>query len=107
SPTNGFAPLTITFTNLSTAATNYAWAFGDGHTSTATNPANIYANPGTFSVSLTAVGPGGTNTLTATNLLIVGARPALQTLSLLGNQFVFSFNTIPGKTYFVEYKDTL
>jgi len=29
-PTNGFGPLTVNFTNLSSLATNYAWDFGDG-----------------------------------------------------------------------------
>jgi PKD repeat protein len=106
-PTNGFAPLTVLFTNLSTAATNYSWAFGDGHTSNATNPANIYANPGSFSISLTATGPGGTNVMISTNFVVVSARPALQSLSLNGNQFIFSFNTIPGKSYVLEYKDAL
>src|SRR6185436_1682628 len=38
-PTNGAAPLTVSFTNLSTSATNYSWNFGDGKTSTATNAA--------------------------------------------------------------------
>jgi hypothetical protein len=37
----------------------------------------------------------------------VSARPALQSLSLNGNQFIFSFNTIPGKSYVLEYKDAL
>ena len=63
-PASGTAPLSVSFTNLSTGATNYSWAFGDGHTSTLTNPANTYTNPGTYSVTLTAVGPGGTNALT-------------------------------------------
>src|SRR5262249_5944954 len=71
SPTNGVAPLTVVFTNLSTGATNYSWAFGDGNLSTNTNPANTYTNPGLYSVSLTAIGPGGTNALTRTNYILV------------------------------------
>src|SRR5262249_28086138 len=69
--TNGFAPLTVNFTNLSTGATNYAWDFGDAHSSSATNPVNIYLSAGTYSVSLTAVGPSGTNVLTRTNYILV------------------------------------
>ena len=70
-PTNGVAPLTVTFTNLSSGATNYSWAFGDGHLSSNTNASNTYTNAGTYSVTLTAVGPGGTNTLTRTNYIAV------------------------------------
>ena len=74
-PTNGTAPLSVVFTNLSTGATNYSWAFGDGNTSTLTNPANTYTNPGAYSVTLTAVGPGGTNTLISTNYILAAYPP--------------------------------
>jgi PKD repeat protein len=72
-PTNGFAPLPVVFTNLTTGATNYLWDFGNGTNSTATNPTNVYANAGAYSVKLTAVGAGGTNTLTRTNYVVVQA----------------------------------
>src|SRR5205823_14445629 len=64
SPTSGVAPLTVSFTNLSSGATGYNWDFGDGDSSTNQNPSNIYTNAGSYNVSLTAVGLGGTNTLT-------------------------------------------
>jgi PKD repeat protein len=107
SPTSGLAPLTVTFTNLSTGATNYSWGFGDGNTSTATNPLNTYSNSGAFSVSLTAIGPGGTNAFTATNYIVVNLRPSLVPSPLSGTNFVFSFQTLAGKTYTIEYKDSL
>jgi hypothetical protein len=47
-----------------------SWDFGDGNTSTATNPANIM-NAGSYTVKLTAIGVGGTNTLTRANYIIV------------------------------------
>jgi PKD repeat protein/photosystem II stability/assembly factor-like uncharacterized protein len=75
-PTNGVAPLTVVFTNLSTGATNYLWDFGDGTTSSATNAANTYSNAGSFAVQLTAIGPGGTNTATRTNYVLI-TNPAL------------------------------
>jgi PKD repeat protein len=73
SPTNGLAPLTVSFTNLSSSATNYSWVFGDGKTGTSANPVNTYTNAGVYSVSLTAIGPGGTNTLTRSNYVAVSA----------------------------------
>jgi PKD repeat protein len=81
-PTNGTAPLSVAFTNLSTGATNYSWVFGDGHTSALTNTANTYTNAGTYSVALTAVGPGGTNTLTRANY-IVATNPPLPNMQLV------------------------
>jgi PKD repeat protein/subtilisin-like proprotein convertase family protein len=70
-PTNGMAPLTVVFTNHSSGATNYYWSFGDGNSSTSDNPANVYTNAGTYSVTLTGIGPGGTNSLTVTPCIVV------------------------------------
>ncbi len=70
-PTNGPAPLTVSFTNLSTSATYYTWNFGDGKTSTATNSINTYTNAGIYTVSLTAIGPTGTNSITNINYIVI------------------------------------
>jgi parallel beta-helix repeat protein len=70
-PTNGVAPLTVAFTNLSSSATNYTWTFGDGKSSAVVNPSNTYSNAGTYSVTLAAVGAGGTNVSTRTNYIVV------------------------------------
>jgi PKD repeat protein len=75
--TSGLAPLTVNFTNLSTNATDFAWDFGDGNTSTNTHPSNTYSNAGAFSVSLTAIGLGGTNAVTFTNYITVTNLPPL------------------------------
>lgn len=53
--------LEVTFTNYSQNATSYAWDFGDGETSTEKNPVHTYAMAGTYNVSLTATGAGGTS----------------------------------------------
>lgn len=46
----------ITFTNSSAGSNlSYTWNFGDGGTSTATNPAHTYSNTGTYTVSLIVV----------------------------------------------------
>jgi len=80
-PTSGVVLLPVAFSNASTGATNYSWDFGDGNTSTDINPVDVYTNVGTYSVTLTAVGPGGTNTLTLTNYIVTVSPPPLQ----LGN----------------------
>src|SRR5204863_4628197 len=43
---------TVSFTNQSTGANNYAWTFGDASTSTAANPSHAYASPGNYVVTL-------------------------------------------------------
>lgn len=52
SPTTGANPLSVTFTDASTNAVAWAWDFGDGNTSTQQSPTHSYANPGTYSVTL-------------------------------------------------------
>lgn len=49
----------ISFTNTSVHATSYSWDFGDGGTSTATNPKHTYATAGEFEITLEVTGPGG------------------------------------------------
>lgn len=56
----GCAPLTVQFTNTSLLGEGYLWNFGDGGSSTADDPVYTYTLPGTYTVMLTAYGPGGT-----------------------------------------------
>jgi PKD repeat protein len=64
-PLTGTAPLTVSFTDLSTGTiTSWAWDFGDGGTSTQRNPVHTYQKQGTYKVRLTVSGPAGSNTLT-------------------------------------------
>jgi PKD repeat protein len=104
SPTNGIAPLSVVFTNLSSGASNYAWAFGDGNSSASVNPVNTYSSPGAYSVSLTAVGAGGTNTLTLSNYIVVAALVPVTLGSpwASNGQFGFSFQTLAGQSYSIQ-----
>ncbi len=71
-PVSGFSPLTVNFSNTSTGSiTGYAWTFGDGGTSTVASPSHVYATAGTYTVALTATGPGGSNTQTRSNYVNV------------------------------------
>ena len=72
-PTAGFTPnctgLSCTFTDSSTDSDgtiiSRSWTFGDGGTSTATNPTHPYATGGTYTVVLTVTDDdGGTDTET-------------------------------------------
>ncbi len=65
----------MTFTNNSTDATSYSWTFSGGSPSNSTqaSPTITYNNPGTYSVSLTATGAGGTDSETKTSYITVDA----------------------------------
>jgi serine protease len=82
-PADGYSPMRVQFTDLSTCTATYAycwddgvsygsmevaslggitewsWDFGDGETSTERNPVHTYQNPGNYTVSLSIIGPGG------------------------------------------------
>ena len=73
-PLAGVAPLTVSFSDLSTGTvTGWSWNFGDLATSIQQHPTHVYSDPGTFTVSLTVVGPGGATTETKANYVTVGA----------------------------------
>ena len=74
-PTNGYAPLTVGFTNKSGGASSYLWSFGDGNTSTSTNPVNTFTNPGSYTVTLSAINGSVTNTLALANYIVANPAP--------------------------------
>lgn len=65
----------VIYSNLSQvgATGSVSWTFEGGNpaTSTSTAPSVTYATPGTYSVSLTATNPDGTNTLNRTSYITV------------------------------------
>ncbi len=60
------------FNNLSTQYNTCSWDFGDGSSSTATNPQHTYASPGTYQVRLTVYGDDCTATFIGTVDVIIG-----------------------------------
>jgi serine protease len=69
--------LTATFTDSSTDAqnniTSHSWTFGDGGTSTATNPAHTYAAGGTYSVTETVTDAGGLSSSKTSSVTVTGS----------------------------------
>jgi PKD repeat protein len=71
-PLSGTVPLDVQFTDESTGeAVSWDWAFGDGGVSGARHPAYEYVVTGTYTVSLTVTGPGGTDTEIKTDYISV------------------------------------
>ena len=73
SPTSGPAPLTVTFASSSSNTTLHQWDFeNDGSLDASGQVVGFtYQNAGTYSVSLTATGPGGSNVNTKTDYITV------------------------------------
>lgn len=62
SPGPAGAEQTISFANITVGeVTSWRWDFGDGSSSTERAPTHRYASPGTYSVTLTATGPDGSD----------------------------------------------
>ena len=63
--TEGYAPLTVQFTDLSENATSVSWDFGDRKNSTERNPVHKFTTQGTYTVNLTAINGNGTDSKSA------------------------------------------
>ncbi|MEP7167849.1 MAG: PKD domain-containing protein [Bacteroidota bacterium] len=81
-------PYTAYFHDSSTNAISWLWNFGDGTISTQQNPVHIYANPGSYSVSLTITTSDGC-TYTSTHNYAVNFTP------LVAAPFASTTDSIP------------
>ena len=64
-------PSDVSFSNNSFYSNSYYWDFGDGNTSTLANPVHTYTSFGTFTVSLVAIGPLGTDTIIKNQIISI------------------------------------
>ncbi|MCU0511413.1 MAG: PKD domain-containing protein, partial [Anaerolineae bacterium] len=63
SPSAGVTATTFQFQDTTSGlVSGWSWAFGDGATSSDRSPSHRYAQPGTYTATLTVTGPGGTST---------------------------------------------
>ena len=70
SPTTGYVPLDVQFTDLSTdTPTAWKWDFGDGETSFEQNPVHRYLTPGSYTVCLEASNEFGAAATCKDNLI--------------------------------------
>lgn len=98
-PLVGFAPLQVTFTDASTGTiTNWVWNFGDGQSVTNSTSASVnhtFTTAGNYTVSLTANGPGGTDTKVLSAYLQASSTPQLAGVSVSGGNLAFSGSNCP------------
>jgi gliding motility-associated-like protein len=102
----------VTFTDLSFPITaSQSWDFGDGSTSTTTNPTHVYATAGTYSVTLVEGSGSCQNTVTKASYITVSPSPsaafsASQTQSCsVPFAPVFSNTSTPGCIYTWDFGD--
>ena len=79
---------TVSFENLSLYSTSFIWDFGDGNTSTESNPMHTYDAPGTYNVILQVAGPCGFDNVVLTVEVD-------NIVSIADLDFVESFNIFP------------
>jgi len=73
---SGTVPLTVKFTNSSSRAASYRWSFGDRTPSSMeTSPQHTFTSSGTYEVTLTATGEGGSAT-TSRNVIVKSKAPS-------------------------------
>lgn len=73
---SGCAPLGVAFKDESSNTPKYwSWDFGNGEFSNLQNPSMTYAQPGTYSVTLTVRNGDGTNAITKTGYITVSTSP--------------------------------
>jgi gliding motility-associated-like protein len=85
-PLSGCVPVSVHFSNMSDSG-DYLWEFGDGNTSSSSEPDYQYSVPGSYTVTLTVEASGCENSLTYTDyvnvypLPVAGFHPSSQYLS--------------------------
>jgi PKD repeat protein len=131
---DGFAPATATFTSNSiiperAGIVSYNWNFGDGTSSSETNPTHVYTAPGAYQVNLVLVTGSSFETKQATKTVLVkdpaatgipvfftdGSQvfsglvntvaPVMEVLPVTGLQDAYgtTFDTLNGKLYISDY----
>lgn len=109
SPTAGCGPLTVQFTNASSAnAVTFLWDFPGGtpDNSTEENPTVIYTAPGTYTVTLTVSNAAGSNSTTQTSIVTVNPGPTAGFSSTTnGLNATFTNNSANADTYHWDFGD--
>ncbi|MDG4821740.1 ThuA domain-containing protein [Asanoa sp. WMMD1127] len=99
-PTSGAAPLTVQFSSAGSRdpagqPITYAWAFGDGGTSTAANPSHTYTATGTYTAQLTVRDPGGKTAVANVPIVVGNTTPTVRLTAPPEGGFFDWGNTVP------------
>jgi PGF-pre-PGF domain-containing protein len=85
--TQGYAPLTVQFTDTSQYATGWKWDFENDGTvdSSVQNPVHVFTAAGTYTVSLTASNTNGTNSKSMTIAVYAPSQPMYPVVDFTAN----------------------
>ncbi|WP_447007710.1 ThuA domain-containing protein [Saccharothrix isguenensis] len=91
-PSSGQAPLPVTFSGAGSddpegAALTYAWTFGDGGTSTETEPTHTYTANGVYNAQLTVTDPSGKSGVTNVEVTVGNTAPSVTMTSPVDGGF--------------------
>lgn len=102
-------PLIVNFTNTSSGATAYSWSFGNGTTSTVTNPTYTYSSSGLYTVRLIATNSYGCTDTAWGRARVLGYKGVLSYSPLKGCEPLtvhFKANDVAGVAGFIyDYGD--
>ncbi len=92
----GLSGTTVSFTDTSLGEpTAWSWTFGDGGTSTSANPNHTYANPGSYTVALTASRGASSDAITRSAHVVI-----------IEPSFTVNGSAVPGTSEFKGYVST-
>lgn len=91
----------VSFTNNSIGAISYSWNFGDSTTSSTINPSHSYSNKGSYTVTLIASTPCGTDQKTKSIIVLDTLTPpaSITEFSNTFNENQIEIYPNPSKTY--------
>ena len=96
-PLVGPPPLTVRFNNQSAGViSQISWNFGDGTISSLPNPVYTYGQPGVYTVTLTAIGPGGSSSVSQPIVVQMPAPSPSPTPAIPPPAAVFFLDTTSG-----------
>ena len=115
---SGCAPMLVVFNNTTrlpvgfTDSIAYTWHFGDGTSSTQTNPIHTYKNPGSYTVTLVAESEYGCiDSVTYSGLISIFPVPApnfnftLQEFGIFEYRNLTTGGTLPYQSYYWDFDD--
>lgn len=106
---SGCAPLGVAFRDESSNNPKYwSWDFGNGEFSNQQHPSITYANPGTYTVTLTVRNGDGTHAITKTGYITVSASPqagfvANNTIICTPGTVQFTDRSVPNNSPITEW----
>ncbi len=106
---DGCAPLEVSFNNTSSSSNEYLWDFGDGTTSTESDPIHLYENSGDYEVQLIAnINGACADTITLSDLIHVYENPMADFEAFeIENDGTYEMTnlSINADTYYWEFSD--